>query len=261
MNDITTQVFQSIFHALFSMWFLVPLVLIIAFFKSRYFKGKLGESIVNFSVTRNLDKNTYHLLKDVTIPTEDGTTQIDHILISKYGVFVIETKNLKGWIFGSATQKKWTQKIYKHTNTFQNPLQQNYKHIKELSKLLNISENKFHSIIVFIGESSFKTPMPDNVLDRGYTKYIKSQDSVCLSDIEVNNIIGLIDSKKLNQSAKTNRDHVRHLREKSVHKTTNNCPKCGNSLVKRVAKKGVNAGNEFYGCSGFPRCRYTKASI
>ena len=259
MNDITAQVFQSIFHALFSLWFLVPLILIVVFFKSRYFKGKLGESIVNFSVIRKLDKNTYHLLKDVTIPTEDGTTQIDHILISKYGVFVIETKNLKGWIFGSPTQKKWTQKIYRHTNSFQNPLHQNYKHIKELSKLLNIGEHKFHSIIVFIGESSFKTPMPENVLDRGYTKYIKSKDSVCLLDIEVNSIISLIDSKKLNQSTKTNRDHVRHLREKSAYKTTNSCPKCGNSLVKRVAKKGVNAGNKFYGCSGFPCCRYTEA--
>ena len=36
------------------------------------------------------------------------------------------------------------------------------------------------------------------------------------------------------------------------------CPKCGSKLVLRVAKKGENAGNQFYGCSAFPKCRYTR---
>lgn len=61
----------------------------------------------------------YVLLNDCTLPDDrGGTTQIDHILISPYGVFVIETKNYKGWIFGSAHQKKWTQQIYKKDLNF-----------------------------------------------------------------------------------------------------------------------------------------------
>jgi hypothetical protein len=36
------------------------------------------------------------------------------------------------------------------------------------------------------------------------------------------------------------------------------CPRCGRALVARMAKKGANAGNEFYGCSGYPHCRYVK---
>ncbi|MBD1389265.1 restriction endonuclease [Neiella sp. HB171785] len=36
------------------------------------------------------------------------------------------------------------------------------------------------------------------------------------------------------------------------------CPKCNSTLVKRTAKRGANAGNEFFGCSAFPHCRYTE---
>ena len=82
----------------------------------------MGEFAVNVSAKLLLDKERYHLIKDVTLPTTDGTTQIDHIIVSIYGVFVVETKNMKGWIFGSPQQKTWTQKIYKHSQKFQNPL-------------------------------------------------------------------------------------------------------------------------------------------
>ena len=65
-----------------------------------------------------LDKNEYHFIKNVTLPIENGTTQIDHIIVSVYGVFVVEAKNMKGWIFGSSNEPMWTQKIYKHSNKF-----------------------------------------------------------------------------------------------------------------------------------------------
>ncbi len=90
----------------------------------------MGEAFVNSAIKRKLDKTKYHLIKDVTLPTVDGTTQVDHIIVSKFCIFVIETKNMKGWIFGGERQKTWTQSIYKNKNKFQNPLHQNYKHIK-----------------------------------------------------------------------------------------------------------------------------------
>ena len=98
-----------------------------------------------------MKSQTYHLIKNVTFPTEDGTTQIDHVIVSIYGIFVIETKNYKGWIFGREKQKEWTQQIYKTKNKFQNPLRQNYKHTKTLEKLLNLSDKEIYSVIVFIG--------------------------------------------------------------------------------------------------------------
>lgn len=40
-----------------------------------------------------------------------------------------------------------------------------------------------------------------------------------------------------------------------------NCPKCSSPLVKRKARRGRNAGNEFFGCSGFPHCRYIENKV
>ena len=95
-------------------WYFIPIILILMFFKMPMGKGIMGEFFVNLVIHIKLDKKKYHLLKNVTLPTEDGTIQIDHIIVSQYGIFVIETKNMKGWIFGGEQQKTWTQKVYKY---------------------------------------------------------------------------------------------------------------------------------------------------
>lgn len=58
---------------------------------------------------KKLDKNKYYVMNDITLPTEEGTTQIDHIVFSENGIFVIETKGHKGWIFGKENDRNWTQ--------------------------------------------------------------------------------------------------------------------------------------------------------
>lgn len=93
--DLSSIVIQMIGN----FWFLIPLVILDSLAKSPWFKGIIGEFIVNLSAKLFMDKKQYHLIKNVTLPTEDGSTQIDHIIVSKYGVFVVETKNMKGWIF------------------------------------------------------------------------------------------------------------------------------------------------------------------
>lgn len=254
--DITT-ILSPLFNVL---WYLIPLILIVSILKSPWFKGVFAEVAVNVLIERNLDNSVYHLVKNVTLPTEGGTTQIDHILVSKYGVFVIETKNMKGWIFGSPKQKMWTQKIYKHSSKFQNPIHQNYKHLKTLEDSLDISSDSLFSVIVFIGDSTFKTDMPDNVTyARGCIEHIKSKVDEVLSQQQVNHVIATIESGKLKPSFKTNREHVKHVkhvkeivREKGTQK---NCRKCGSQMVVREVKRGANIGNKFYGCSMFPKCR------
>ena len=210
-----------------SLWYFIPLILIGTILKSPWFKGVLGEAMVNILIQRKLDKGIYHLVKDITLPTDDGTTQIDHVLVSKYGVFVIETKNMKGWIFGSAKQKQWTQRIYKHSTKFQNPIHQNYKHLKTLESCLDIPRESLFSVVVFIGDSTFKTEMPENVAyARGCIDYIKSKRIEVLSQKEVNQIIVTIENGRLKPSFKTNRQHVTHVkeivREKSAEKSRHN---------------------------------------
>lgn len=241
-----------------SFWYFIPIFIIIAVLKTAWFKGFFGEVMVNLAAKLFLNKDVYHLIKNVTLPTDDGTTQIDHIIVSKYGVFVIETKNMKGWIFGSPNQRTWTQKIFKHTNKFQNPLHQNYKHTKTLESCLDLSEGKIFSLVVFVGDSTFKTNMPDNVTYAGgYIRFIKSRKDIVLADDEVSSVIEKIESGRLTPSFKTQREHVNNVKSaQEVKRNSNSCPKCGNELVLRVAKKGPNQGNEFMACSGFPKCRY-----
>ena len=237
--------------------FIIPALIFITFIKSPWFKGKFGEFMVNSVAKARLDKDVYHLIKNVTLPTEDGTTQIDHVIVSIYGVFVIETKNMKGWIFGNKDQRTWTQKIFKETHKFQNPLFQNYKHTKTLESLLGLTDQQIFSVIAFMGDSTFKTEMPENVTSGGgYVRYIKSKIDPVLTEAQVKEIITKIESGRLTPSFKTDREHVAHLKQKKIERETqNHCPKCGGQMVIREVKKGDNAGKQFLGCSNYPRCR------
>lgn len=260
INQILIQGLSPVFSAF---WWLIPLLLLLAFLKSPFFKGVFGEFQVNLLANLFLDKKIYTLFKNVTLPTEDGTTQIDHIIVSRFGVFVIETKNMKGWIFGSAQQKNWTQKIYKQTIPFQNPLHQNYKHTQTLQSALDVAPNKIFPLVVFIGDSDFKTPMPENVVYAGgYIRFIKSKRQALLSDFEVLSICQKIQSGRLKPSIKTHIDHVNHVKSivelKQQRVNDNVCPKCGRPMVLRTARTGNNQGNQFWGCSGYPKCRVVK---
>jgi len=249
-------------------WWVIPALLALSFLKTPFMKGVIGEMQVNLAAKFLLDKSKYTLFKNVTLPTEDGSTQIDHVIVSKYGVFVIETKNMKGWIFGSEKQKTWTQKIYRHTSKFQNPLHQNYKHTQTLQTALNIDPTTIFSVVVFVGDSTFKTAMPDNVVYAGgYIRYIKNKTQPVLTESEVKDICSNISMDRLKPSLKTHRDHVKHVKTIVAEKqrpievkpvldnAVNPCPKCGESMVLRTAKRGDNQGKQFWGCSRYPICR------
>nr|WP_206770572.1 NERD domain-containing protein [Vibrio harveyi] len=234
-------------------------MLIVSVFKSRWLKGVFGEFLVNRLLSK-LPESDYTLIKDVTLPTGDGTTQVNHIVVSKYGIFVVETKNMKGWIFGSARQRQWTQKIYRHSSKFQNPLHQNYKHIKALETLLGCSEEHLHSVIVFIGDSTFKTEMPPNVTyARGSIRYIQQFNQVVFSDRDYARLTESINQIKLKRGVITDLKHRKHVKEVVVSKVSSNqCPRCGSEMVLRETKRGENIGKQFWGCSTFPKCRAVK---
>ncbi|MGI2784411.1 NERD domain-containing protein [Vibrio alginolyticus] len=253
------NIFEAFLNVLEQVWYLVPLLLIVSVFKSRWLKGAFGEFLVNRLLSK-LPESDYTLIKDVTLPTSDGTTQVDHIVVSKYGIFVVETKNMKGWIFGSTRQKQWTQKIYRHSSKFQNPLRQNYKHIKALETLLGCSEEHLHSVIVFIGDSTFKTEMPPNVTyARGSIRYIQQFNDVVFSDKDYARLTESINQIKLKRGIITDLKHRKHVKEVVTSKASSNqCPRCGSEMVLRETKRGENIGKQFWGCSTFPKCRAVK---
>ena len=254
--DINKLLIDGFIGALTTFWYFIPIALIAVVLKSSWFKGRLGEYLVNRMLSR-LCNSKYKIIKDITLATEDGSTQIDHIVVSQFGVFVIETKNMKGWIYGTRNQKMWTQKIYRHTSTFQNPLRQNYKHTKVLEAVLGLSENKLHSLIIFIGDSTFKTKMPENVTyAREGLKFINGFKDIVLSDTDISNIVDKLNHSKLKQGIVTNIQHVKNLRSThSPEASKSNCPKCGSDMIVREARRGENKGNKFLGCSKYPKCK------
>ena len=257
---------------------LAPILLIALLFKLPIVKGMFGEFFVNFALSRYLNQKEYTLFKNVTMATENGSTQIDHILVSKYGVFVLETKNYKGWIFGSEKQAMWTQQIYRVKNQFQNPLFQNYKHTQTLTDILTLKPEQVFSIIVFIGSATIKTKMPANVGSIGQAiRFIKSHNQVILNNHQVQSLCYQIKNTRLAPTLKTHLAHAKHVQDiiqskdvqtsKTIEAPTSPqqpqaqqiqspiCPKCSSSMILRVSKKGENVGNQFWGCSAFPRCR------
>jgi restriction system protein len=243
-------------NAMLEVWYFLPILIIVFIFKTSWFKGVLGEFIVNL-ILKRLPKKDYHLIKNVTLPTDDGTTQIDHIVVSKFGVFILETKNFKGWVFGSENQKQWTQKIFNNTYKFQNPIHQNYKHLKTLESLLCVGSESLFSVIVFIGDSQFKTQMPKNVTyARGCVSYIRSHTSEIIQPEDVESIIKSIETGRLERSISTNQAHKAHVKSIIENKeNSQQCPKCKSDMILRESKKGSNVGNKFWGCSTFPKCR------
>ncbi|WP_255873571.1 nuclease-related domain-containing protein [Microbulbifer elongatus] len=141
------------------------------------------------------------------------------------------------------------------------PLRQNYKHVKALETLLDVIPGAIHSVVVFAGNSTFKTPMPANVTkEGGYIRYIKSFTTPVLTEDEVEIVIGRIQSGRLAPTRDTHRQHVEQLKACSNPDAERPCPKCGSKMVKRTSKRGPNAGSQFWGCSLFPKCRGTLAA-
>lgn len=238
------------------LWWVAPIVLAAVVINTAWFKGLWGEALVKASARLGLPQDSYHAIHNVTLQTPDGTTQIDHIFVSRFGIFVVETKHMKGWIFGDESQAQWTQRIFRESFRFQNPLRQNYKHVKALESALDAPANQIHSVVVFTGSCVLKTAMPANVTKGiGYLRYIKSFREPILSDAAVKNAVSQIQQGRLAATRETHRQHVRSLRRRVDPSASRQCPRCGSSMVLRTAKSGANAGEKFWGCSAYPKCR------
>lgn len=220
-----------------------------------FLKGWAGEAMGVAAQWAFLDGAVYTSLNNVTLQTANGTTQIDHVVISRYGIFVIEAKNVEGWIFGDAKSPQWT--IVKPGRKFrmQNPLHQNYRHTKAIQEFLGVDESKIHSMVMFWGECELKTDMPPNVMAKGYATYIKGFSKPLFTDDEVVEVVEALRSGALPKTWATRKTHLASLEAR--HTSTTTCARCGSPLVLRTVRGGAKAGSQFYGCSGYPKCRHT----
>jgi hypothetical protein len=200
-------------------WILVPFAALLGYLAGRYRAGQLeneGEALVRKAIKEALPGPDWHLLNNITLRTEDGTTQVDHILVSRYGVIVIETKHYKGWIFGNAKSAQWTQVIFKVKHRFQNPLRQNYKHLVAVRQLLDfLPSEHIDGAVVFTGEAEFKTPRPDGVFSlSGLVSLLKKLDTEVLTENRVQFCVGRLECHRLAITRATDIEHVKHLQRK-----------------------------------------------
>ncbi len=175
-----------------------------------------GEAAVRRALTQNFGGTAYHLLNNITLPFEDGTTQVDHVLVSKYGIFVIESKHYSGWIFANAAWPTWTQVIFYYKQKFQNPLRQNYKHIKAIQEVLDfVPSEHIHSLVAFTGDAVFKTERPVGVFDvAGLIQRIELFTTEVLTENRFQFCVGRLECYRKIISGQTDVEHQEYLRQK-----------------------------------------------
>lgn len=353
MLEVLLQLLKSIwqlFVALLNPIFLIPLAIVILVYikKNKDYKDSAYYQITKvpyLSVRRDLGRwgeyLTYKYLKkfendgakflfNIYIPKENGeTTEIDVLMICKKGIFVFESKNYSGWIFGSERQKNWYQTLpagrgKSHKEHFYNPIMQNRSHIKHLEAFIG-EQISMHSVIVFSERCTLKNvevkSTDISVINRNEVAAVVSK--VCtktsgdvLSEADVINLYNKLypytqsseDVKKQHivniqnnlvekpslaaeevDSSWQKETEESHMVEKNVSEPSGDiptevekvqkeademvaesvemdmkesqdykCPRCGGNLVLRTASRGVNAGNQFWGCENFPKCRYIR---
>lgn len=256
-------------------------------------------------------------LRNVYIPKENGdTTEIDVVFITQKGIFVIESKNYSGWIFGDEKNGFWTASLQNGIkNKFYNPIKQNQTHIRWLEKYLSDDIPMF-SIIAFSERCELKkitVESPDvRVINRDdlYATirdiWNRTEDKLDKANVQeiyeklkplthvskevkqahINAINEKYNKKQpdVPETADVVQEEIPEPTESPVCPRCENaqepeeletpgipqeamaseetptepqiCPRCGGTLVLRVAKRGTNAGNSFYGCSNYPKCRY-----
>ncbi|MBQ9024176.1 MAG: NERD domain-containing protein [Bacilli bacterium] len=232
------------------LWLLAILSIIIVVWLYKNEKniiGFLGEHWTKDEL-KKLPNDKYKVINNVFISINGNTHQIDHVIVSPYGIFSIETKQWNGLIIGNKYSKNWIKYMGKNKYICENPIRQNYGHVKSLSELLNIDESKIYNIVCIPSNAKLKIQHDDELV-RNYTIVDKISS---YKDIVIDNVDEIVDILyKINITDKNiKRKHINNIKNNAA-KNNNFCPKCGGKLVERNGKYG-----KFIGCSNYPKCKY-----
>ncbi len=246
---------EELYSVFIKYYFLNPIIIFVfllgiicIFFESKII-GFFGELWTKKDL-KKLPKE-YKVLNDIMIRVNNSTHQIDHIVVSKYGVFVIETKQYNGFITGDKYDSKWVRHVGKKKYYYTNPIRQNYGHILSLSELLNLDKSKFINIVSIPSAARLRIKDDGEVVRYGKVKdkIISYKNDIVENVDEIINI--LLNSNIKNKQIK--KEHINNLRNTHKEDYSRLCPKCGGRLIQKSGKYGA-----FLACSNYPNCRYTK---
>ena len=184
---------------------------VIKIFKPRI-KGFIGEKKVAFLLV-TLDRKKYRTINDLIIRIEGKSTQIDHVVVSNYGIFVIETKNYKGWIVGRESDRYWKQVIYKEKNSFLNPIIQNEYHMKFLRSALTLfSDIPYYPIVPFASEADIKVKAEKDVIsEEMLLRTIRNYQTEAISDDLKNEIFNYLKTIKM-MNKNYSKEHIKSIK-------------------------------------------------
>jgi hypothetical protein len=143
---------------------LVPLLLLIIYVGSPRHRGTMGEDRIDRLLGAALPRSRYVRFKGLVIPSGGGSRRIPHLVISEFGIFVIQPVHRPGRITGARAQDQWSQRQWGRSHRFDNPMHQGDLHVDALKRLLDFTGLSFHSLVVFTSESHFTGESPENVI-------------------------------------------------------------------------------------------------
>lgn len=220
-------------------------------------KGAYSEKLAYRKMLELSDE--YHIFNDLFFEANGYSTQIDHVVVSPYGVFVIETKGYKGSIYGKEDSECWTQFLYNRKYKFYNPIKQNESHVRKIRYLLqNSVEIPIIPIVVFNDSTRLKISAQNHIVVNRYylAQAIQRYQKRIISAETKQWIIDTLNKHLVYEDAEKHQLHMMHIQQSKYRKAERInqriCPNCGGTLLKRNGKYGY-----FYGCSNYPNCKYT----
>ena len=216
--------------------------------------GEQGELRVADILSRLPEE--YRVFNDVYLESNGYSSQIDHVVISQYGVFLIETKNYSGKIYGSENTKYWKQYLRWESHKFYNPIKQNQSHVLAIKNTLHIDQSSIIPIVVFLSGADLHCNTSSEVL---YTSQlynnILNHKTIAFTLDGVERL-----SQRLSDSIVTDSNrkisHVQSIHNNLAdreHKIASRiCPRCNGQLIERHGRYG-----RFLGCSNYPYCKFT----
>ncbi|TLS73678.1 NERD domain-containing protein [Mariprofundus erugo] len=172
------------------------LLLLLVLIRLAWVKGAIGRLLVSLTARLFLNDYAYQLISNVTVPDADGTIRIDYIVVSRFGIFVIEVMPAAGVIAGDEQQTLWKQQLGEHERWFANPLHESDSRIATLAASLQLPQALFFPLVVFVGDCSFSGSMPEQVSrDGNYVYYIRSKSELLLSPADVQDVTRQLSSR------------------------------------------------------------------
>ena len=225
------------------------IILILIKIYNKYFIGLSNELLL-----KKLNPEEYKIISNLFIKARNKKTyQIDYVIISLYGIFVITIKQYNGYLEGNDQDKNWSIKMGKNKYYIHNPVQQNNDYLKVLSETLKLPLKDFISIIAISSNHKINIISDIAIPIKHLLPKIKSY--LTIKNININETYTKLYTINLKNKIEK-KQHITEIKKnmaKYNQDSFTKCPLCGSKLVKRKSKYG-----SFIGCSNYPKCLYTR---